>query len=70
LEGRVSNIERLLTKHKKQHQNDVVAKMAWEYQGGAGNLFHVEIWCHKDHFIITLAFSLMQESYIALHLSV
>jgi chromosome segregation ATPase len=28
LEGRVSNIERLLTKHKKQHQNDVVAKMA------------------------------------------
>jgi predicted nuclease with TOPRIM domain len=28
LEGRVSNIERLLMKHKKQHQNDVVAKMA------------------------------------------
>jgi hypothetical protein len=28
LEGRVSNIERLLTRHKNRHQNDVAAKMA------------------------------------------
>jgi hypothetical protein len=26
-------------------------------------VFHVEILCHKDHFIITLACRLMQQNY-------